>query len=125
MAGLELLLASLLLAVIWIALPARWWPVDLTGSALALGFAVGALGLLMDRPWGRLLSRAVNWFCLLAGLSAVSALFFTAAHLAGLYGPIGAGGALIMATAATMVLPYLIALPALQLALLSNLGQGK
>jgi hypothetical protein len=119
--GLQVVLALLLLGGVWIALPARWWPVDATGSALAGAYAAGAAGLLLRRPWGRLLSLAAGWLALLGGMAAVTALCFSAAHLSGLYGPVGAGGALLMISVAALVFPYLIALPAWQLALLRGL----
>ncbi len=114
-------LALLLLGGIWVALPARWWPVDTIGTALAAAFATGAVGLLLRTRWGRLLSLVACWLTLLGGMIAVTALCLTAAHLSGLYGPVGAGGALLMVSVAALVLPYLIALPALQLHLLRKL----
>jgi hypothetical protein len=123
LAWLEISLALLLLGGVWIALPARWWPVDATGSALAAFLSAGAVGLLLRRRWGRLLSLAANWLMLLGGMAAVTALCFTAAHLWGLYGPVGSGGALLMASVAALVLPYLIGLPALQLVLLRGLDR--
>jgi len=114
-------LGLLLLGGIWIALPARWWPVDTVGSALAAAFTLGSLGLLLRKRWGRLLSLIACWLTLLGGMAAVTALCFTAAHLSGLYGPVGAGGALLMVSVAALLLPYLIALPVLQLFLLRKL----
>ena len=114
-------LALLLLGGIWIALPARWRPVDIIGTGLAAAFALGALGLGLQQRWGRLISLAACWLTLLGGMVAVTALFLTAAHLSGLYGPVGAGGALLMVSVAALVLPYLIALPVLQLVLLRKL----
>lgn len=119
--SLELSLALLLLGGVWIALPARWWPVDTAGSLLAALFLGGAAGLLLRRRFGRLLSLAANWLTLLTGMAGVMALCLTAAHLWGLYGPVGSGGALLMVSVAALVLPYLIALPALQLVLLRGL----
>ena len=45
----------------------------------------------------------------------MTALAFSIAHLSGQYGPIGKGGAMLMATIAVLVLPYLVGLPVLQL----------
>ena len=49
----NLLLSLLLLGGVWIALPGRWLPVDLGGTALALLFGVSGVGLLAGRVWGR------------------------------------------------------------------------
>jgi hypothetical protein len=117
-AGALWLIAVLALTGIWIGLPARWWPVDGIGTALALASLGGGLGLWLDKPWGMRLARAVLWALLAAGCTTVTALAWVVAHLAGLYGPVGAGGALLMGTMAVLILPYLVALPALSLRLL-------
>jgi hypothetical protein len=96
-------------------LPARYWLVDAPGTALAILGATSAYGLFAGRSWGRSLARFACWFSLLVGAGAVSTLSFVAAHLAGLYGPVGAGGAVLMVTVAALILPYLVGLPLLQL----------
>jgi hypothetical protein len=45
----------------------------------------------------------------------VATLAITASFLSGIYGPVGRGGALILALAAALALPYLIVLPSAQL----------
>lgn len=119
-AFLELLVAALLIVGIWVALPARWWPVDIVGSLLAMVLAVAAVGLLFNSRWGRLLSIAASWLSLAVGMTTVATLAWTASYLAGLYGPIGAGGALILAAAAALLIPYLIGIPVIQLSLLRD-----
>ena len=42
-------------------------------------------------------------------------LALTASWLAGIYGPVGAGGAAIMALVAALALPYLVVLPCVEL----------
>ena len=44
-----------------------------------------------------------------------AALVLTASWLAGVYGPVGRGGAMIFGLVAAMVLPYTILLPAAEL----------
>ncbi len=111
----QLLLAALIVIGIWAALPARWWPVDVIGTGLAVLHGLGALGLLSGKAWGRLVSLVASWSTLVIGATAVTLLAFVVSHLSGLYGPVGAGGALLMGTMAALVLPYLVGLPLLQL----------
>jgi hypothetical protein len=112
----QLVAALLTLAGIWIVLPARWWLVDGVGSALALACLASAAGLFGRRAWALKLARAISWATLVIGCGTVSALCFALAHLAGAYGPVGAGGAMLLGVVATLVLPYLVGLPLLQLA---------
>lgn len=116
-AGFAQLFVSALLGVaVWVALPARWWPVDVGGTALAVLSATGGVGLLARRGWGVRVARAAGWTLLATGCVTVSALALAVAHLWGLYGAVGSGGALLMGTIAALVLPYLVGLPALWLA---------
>jgi len=112
----QLVTGALLLAGIWLALPARYWPIDLAGSALAALCVVSGAGMLARRAWGARLARISSWITLGLGLLLTTALASTIAHLAGSYGPVGAGGAALMGTIALLVLPYLVGLPLLQLA---------
>jgi hypothetical protein len=115
-AAAQLVLAVLLLVGVWVLLPARHWPIDTAGSALALLQLGAAAGLFARKPWGVRLGLIAGWVTLVAGATLVTALALTVAHLSGLYGPVGAGGALLMAVIAALVLPYLVFLPALQIA---------
>jgi hypothetical protein len=119
-AGTQAVLAVLITVGIWVALPARWWPVDVPATALALACAASTVGLVRRLAWGRRLAIATSWALLVAGSVTVTALCLTVAHLAGLYGPVGAGGALLMGTMAALLVPYLVVLPALQLAWLRS-----
>ena len=112
-------LPALLLGIgIWMALPARWWPVDLVGTGLAIGCGVAAVALGVGYERAERLCRAVSWALLGCGAATTTALAWTAAHLAGLYGPVGSGGALLMGAVATLIVPYLVGVPMLQLSAL-------
>jgi len=111
----QLLVGALLLSAVWKLLPARYLPIDLLGSALGVVCLVSGVGLLRGTAWGLRLARIVSVATLLCGLALTSALAVTVAHLAGSYGPVGAGGATLMAVIAVLVLPYLVGLPLLQL----------
>jgi len=107
----------LLVFGIWFGLPARWLPVDLLGTALALGALSAAVSLIAAKghPRAIQLVRVVLWSELVLGTVTISLLLGSMAQLAGSYGPVGSGGALLMGAIIALVLPYLVALPALQL----------
>lgn len=117
-ATMQLVVAGLLLIGIWFALPARYAVVDLAGTGVAALYAVAAIALLSGVRWAYGLARIASYVALALGAVTVTLLATSAAHLAGLYGPVGSGGALLLGTVALLVLPYLVALPAVQLALL-------
>lgn len=118
--GVDVALAVLLLFMIWVALPARWWPVDVIGSALAVLLGASGYGLIAGTAWSRRVAIVAGWVALGIGAALFTALAFTASHVAGLYGPVGQGGALILFTVSLLVLPYLVALPAAQLFVLAR-----
>ncbi|MEM7448627.1 MAG: hypothetical protein AAF355_10330 [Myxococcota bacterium] len=112
--ALDLVVAALLLFGIWVALPARWWPVDLLGSGFAALLIASGFLLFTRWPLAEQFSLAVCMLWLFLGATLCTTLFLTAASIAGLYGPVGAGGAIIFAIVALMTLPYLVVLPAAQ-----------
>lgn len=114
-AGSQVLLGLLLLFGIWVALPARHLPVDALGTVAAAALLCAGMGLMLRRSWAPKVARLLAWFALGLGCLTVTALCWSAATLAGLYGPVGSGGALLMSVVALLILPYLVALPALQL----------
>lgn len=118
----QALLALLVLGGVWLGLPARWAWVDVPGSALGLACAVAACGLFARAPWALRLARAVLWAELIAGSVLVTLLGASIAQLAGSYGPVGSGGALLFGVIAALVLPYLVVFPALTLRALRELS---
>jgi hypothetical protein len=118
----QLLIAGLLLGGIWIALPARWSWVDVPGSVLAVAALAAAVALLLRAAWAGKLARVVLWAELLIGTLTVSLLAAAAAQLAGTYGPVGAGGTVLLVVVALLVLPYLVVLPVVQLRWLQKSG---
>ncbi len=117
-ATMQLAVACLLMLGIWVALPARYAVVDTLGTGVATLYAVAAIALLSGARWAHGLARIASYIALGLGGLAVTLLATSAAHLAGLYGPVGSGGALLLGTVALLILPYLVALPSVQLALL-------
>lgn len=115
MGAVNVALGLLLLLAVWGALPARWWPGDLLGTLVALTWlAAGAL-LLAGHPRAALVGRVAAGLVLVVGLAVCTTVAFTASFLAGLYGPVGGGGAIILGVVAALLLPYLVLLPAAQL----------
>jgi len=100
---------------VFAALPARWWPVDSAAAVLtALELAAG-VGLVAQASWAERAARAASAVALALGLFLVTVLAVTASWLSGVYGPVGAGGAIILTLVAVMALPYLVVLPVVQL----------
>ncbi|NOY89810.1 MAG: hypothetical protein GXP55_01280 [Deltaproteobacteria bacterium] len=113
--GVDIVIGLLLLGAIWFALPARWLPLDIGGSLLALGFVVAGGSLLLRKTWALTLARIVGLALLLAGMGLVTALALAASDLYGRYGPVGMGGGLILFVVFLLLLPYLVIFPAAQL----------
>jgi hypothetical protein len=118
----QLLLGVFLLIAVWGLLPARYAPIDVAGSALALLQLTASAGLFVRKPWAARVALIAGWAALVAGATLATLLAVTVAHLSGTYGPVGAGGAVLMAVIAALVLPYLVFLPALQVAWLRARG---
>ncbi len=112
--------AVLLFGGTWVALPARWWPIDTLGTGLALLFFTAGLGAFVGAPWARRAALLAAGVALASGLGLVTTLAVTASYVAGLYGPVGRGGALLLTVVATLILPYLVILPAAQLYVLAG-----
>ena len=111
----DLVAACVVTLGVFRGLPSRWWPVDFGAAALALLLAVSGVGLMLGKPWAARVARAASFVTLGVGLVLVAALALTASYLAGIYGPVGQGGALILVLVAALGLPYLVVLPASQL----------
>jgi hypothetical protein len=97
-------------------LPTRWWLVD--GGAVivvALGLSSG-VALLRSSPHAERLTRVAAAVLLAIGLVLFAALVGTAAYLSSVYAQVGTTGAIIFGLVAALVLPYLVVLPAAELA---------
>jgi hypothetical protein len=97
-------------------LPTRWWVVD--GGALVIAGLLGASGVTLLRRMGpaEKITRWAALVVLVLGMALVTALFATAGWISGVYGSVGAGGAIIFGLVGALVLPYVIVLPAAELA---------
>ncbi len=108
--------AALLTAGVFFGLPARVLAVDALAVVVLSGLGVASVALLFpaSRAWRRAARVAVT-AVLGLGMLLVAALFFSAGHLYGIYGPVGQGGALLFLLVAALVVPYLVIFPALEL----------
>jgi L-aminopeptidase/D-esterase-like protein len=111
----DLFVGAATLGGVWVALPMRWWPVDVGGTLLATFFVVSGFGLLTGARWSRRVGVILGAVSLAMGLALLTALALSASQLVGLYGPVGRGGALILAAVGLLVAPYLVMLPVAQL----------
>ncbi|MBX3191345.1 MAG: hypothetical protein KF819_30385 [Labilithrix sp.] len=96
-------------------LPTRWWVVDAGATACVVSMAASALALLADHKAKKRITRVAAAIVLVLGLAVFAALCLTASWLAGVYGPVGKGGAAIFALVAALAFPYLVVLPAVEL----------
>jgi hypothetical protein len=109
---------------VFLGLPSRWAPVDVTAGVVTLACAASG-GLMLFRAvraatpeqvkLAERVARIVSAVVLLLGLGLVVLLAATAGYLSGIYGPVGKGGAMVLVFVALLAVPYLIALPAAQL----------
>lgn len=108
--------AVFVIAGVFRFLPARWWVVD-TGAVI-VGLLLGASGvaLLAKAPVAERLTRIAAGLVLGIGLALVTALVTTAGWISGVYGQVGASGAIIFGLVGALVLPYVVVLPAVELA---------
>jgi hypothetical protein len=114
-AASDIVTATLISFGVFAGLPARWWPVDVAAAVLATIQVASGIGLLAGTSWALRVARAAGVLALAIGLFTVTVLAVTASWLAGIYGPVGRGGAIVLAFAAALVLPYLVVLPIMQL----------
>ena len=112
--AVDIFTGALLMLGVWLALPMRWWPVDVAGTAVALMLVLAGVGLLMRHRHAERFALGVSTFVLCAGGLLIMALWWTVASLLGLYGAVGGGGAIILSIVALLLTPYLIVFPALQ-----------
>ena len=97
-------------------LPTRWWPVD--GAALIIAGLLGASGVMLLRKMAKAeqVTRYAALVVLAIGVVLVTLLFGTAGWISGVYGQVGGGGAVIFALVGLLTLPYVVVLPAVELA---------
>ncbi len=120
--GLGNLVAAALVAIgVFEGLPDRYAPVDAAAAVLLTLLGAAGVGLLAQLSWAKPVAEIASAVSLGLGLFVVGALVVSASYLAGVYGPVGRGGAVIFVLVVALAVPYLIALPAIELAWLRSL----
>src|ERR1700736_6177856 len=123
--AVDLASAALVLFGVFVGVPARWAPVDVGAVLVAGALAVSGVGLLRRAPWALVVARVASVAVLAVGLFVVPVLAAPASYLRGVYGPVGAGGAIILVLVAALALPYLVVLPGAQLVWIGREGKPK
>jgi hypothetical protein len=109
---------------VFVGLPSRWLPVDAAAMALVVLDLASGIGLLASRSWATRVARWTSVVALALGLWLITVLAVTAGWLSGVYGPVGLGGAVILALVAALALPYLVVLPIVRLVWLREASRG-
>jgi hypothetical protein len=106
-------------------LPDRWAPVDVPAGVVIVLLSVSGAGLASGARWGAAAARIASIVTLALGVVLVCALALAASYLAGIYGPVGEGGAIIFTLVLALAIPYLVLLPALELYWLGRAGPSR
>jgi hypothetical protein len=97
-------------------LPTRWWVVD-TGAVVVSALLAGSgVTLLRNMAIAERITRIAAAVVLVLGLVVFAALVVTASWISGVYGQVGMSGGIIFGLVAALVLPYVVVLPAAELA---------
>src|SRR5215471_18912021 len=121
----DLASAALIYLGVFQGLPSRWWPIDGPAVVVIAIFAAAGAGLLGNASWAPKVAWVASAISLVLGILLVATLALTAGFLSGVYGPVGRGGALILALVAALALPYLVVLPAAQIVWLGPFARVK
>lgn len=97
------------------ALPLRWWAMDLPVALVVTGLVATSAAALRKPELAPRLLRGAAMTLLVLGLGLVAAFGLSVAFLAGVNGPFGAFGMLLMGLVVAMVAPYAVVYPAVQL----------
>jgi hypothetical protein len=115
--GIANLCVALFIALgVFRLLPTRWWLVD--SGALIMILLLGGSGvtLLRKHRLRERITRIAAAVVLVLGLALFAAIAITASWISGVYQQVGASGAIVFGLVAALVLPYVVVLPAVELA---------
>lgn len=97
-------------------LPTRWWLIDVAAVLVAMLLGSSGVALLAKASAAETLTRLASGLVLVIGLALFAAIVTTAGWIGGVYGQVGTSGAIIFGLVAALVLPYVVVLPAAELA---------
>ncbi len=112
----NLAVATFVVVGVFRFLPTRWWLVDTGAVIVGLLLGSSGLALLAKAPVAEPLTRIASGLVLTIGLALFTAIVTTAGWIGGVYGQVGASGAIIFGLVGALVLPYVVVLPAVELA---------
>ena len=120
----NLAVAAFVVVGVFRLLPTRWWVVDVGAVIVALLLGSSGVALLAKSKVAESLTRLASALVLGIGLVLFAAIVSTAAWIAGVYGQVGVSGAIIFGLVAALVLPYVVVLPAVELAWIGPRGRA-
>jgi len=113
---LDLLLAAVYLLILFRLAPSRSSAINAVGLGLSTVLALGGVGMLSGRAWGRRLAFVACLAMVLTCVAVIVLLLLSAAYLHGIYDGVGEAGVLIAILAALLAIEVLGLVPGLQLA---------
>lgn len=118
-------LSALVLAVgLFAVVEPRSWALDLPLGAIALVDLGAAVALLGQFSWARPVLTLAAWVGFGLGLLVISLIALTMSYLRGIHGDPGAAGLAVCGLIIALLVPYTVALPALELLWLNKLRGG-
>jgi hypothetical protein len=121
---LNAVVGLLLLTAVFVVVRTRFLLLDLPVVVVAALDLASAVGLLLRARWALRVLRVAAFAAFGFGLALVAALVLTLAFLRGIHGDMGLVGTAISALIIALAVPYVVALPALQLLWLKKQGQS-
>ena len=109
------LLAIVMLGGVFGGLGMRWWVVDMPSVCVATLLLLSSFGLLRATRWAATALRACAMVELGVGLLAVAGLGISAAYFGSVHGELGRSGLMTFILGITLLLPYMIVFPSVQL----------
>jgi hypothetical protein len=106
---------SAVFVALLLALPTRYWTVDVVLLLLSALTAASAVGVWRRNSWGFRVLRASALCALASGLAAISALALGISYLSGVHGELAQTALGFWIGGSLLLLPYLVIYPLLQL----------
>ena len=112
---LNALTALVLFLGVFVVVEPRFWALDVPAFVIAALELVSAVALLAKRRWALRALALAAWVSFVLGLLVVSLVVLSMAFLRGIHGDYGVAALAVSGLIVLLLLPYVVALPALQL----------